>query len=142
MRFFRFNRSSDVKLIKSTTDANTEYVEDGEIRLIFREGSYVGWYMPGNNVLFPDGWMDPEIELPIDSDQCVIAVISGKRDNQTFVCCPMYATYDHDNGEWVPDEYPDLIPDKVWCRTFLPELPQVCKDELRRIFGDESATEH
>lgn len=47
MRFFRFDRSEDIKIIKSTTDANTEYVEDGEVRLIFREGKYVGWYMPG-----------------------------------------------------------------------------------------------
>lgn len=47
MRFFRFDRSRDVKITKSIQDASTEYVEDGDIRLIFRDGVYVGWYMPG-----------------------------------------------------------------------------------------------
>lgn len=139
MRFFRFDRSDDVKIIKNTKDASAEYVEDGEIRLIFREGKYAGWYMPGEqSVLFPDGWTDPEIELPADPDECVIAVISGKRGNQTFVCCPIYATYDHNNEEWIPDDYPDLVPEKVWCWTFAPELPQVCKDEINKYHEGES----
>ena len=138
MRFFRFDRSRDVKITKSAEDASTEYVEDGAVRLVFREGWYAGWYMPGNNPLFPDGWMDPEVELPTDSEECVIAVISGKRDNQTFTCCPMHATYDRKNEEWIPDDYPDLVPEKVWCWTFAPELPQVCRDEINKYREEPS----
>lgn len=148
MRFFRFDRSRDVKITKSVQDASTDYVEDGDIRLIFRDGVYAGWYMPREkaeqNALFPDGWIDPEVELPADPEEYVIAVISGKRDNRTFICCPMYATYDRENEEWIPDDYPDLVPEKVWCWTFAPELPQVCRDEINKYWeglSRESKTE-
>jgi hypothetical protein len=36
----------EVKLISSCEDPNTAYLALPDIRLIFREGEYVGWYIP------------------------------------------------------------------------------------------------
>ncbi len=36
----------EVKLITSCEDTNTAYLALPDIRLIFREGEYVGWYIP------------------------------------------------------------------------------------------------
>jgi hypothetical protein len=36
----------EVKLITSCEDPNTAYLALPDIRLIFREGEYVGWYIP------------------------------------------------------------------------------------------------
>jgi hypothetical protein len=47
MRGFKFQEGKDIKIVQSSKNDGTEYVEDGDIRLIFRDGVYVGWYMPG-----------------------------------------------------------------------------------------------
>ncbi len=36
----------EVKMITSCEDPSTEYLAFPDIRLIFREGKYVGWYIP------------------------------------------------------------------------------------------------
>ena len=35
-----------MKIIPSCEDPNTVYLDFGDIRLIFRYGKYVGWYIP------------------------------------------------------------------------------------------------
>jgi hypothetical protein len=35
------------KWMTSCEDPNTKYLVFPDIRLIFREGEYVGWYIPG-----------------------------------------------------------------------------------------------
>ena len=38
----------DMKFIVSSEDPNTVYLCFPDIRLIFRNNEYVGWYIPGN----------------------------------------------------------------------------------------------
>lgn len=47
MRGFKFQEGKDIKIVQSAKNDGTEYVEDGDIRLIFRDGVYVGWCMSG-----------------------------------------------------------------------------------------------
>lgn len=35
-----------MNVITSCEDSNTVYLDFPDIRLIFREGKYVGWYLP------------------------------------------------------------------------------------------------
>lgn len=67
-------------------------------------------------------WLDPEVELPIDPDEVVLVLVSGKpADNITLVCAPELALYDPDEG-WILEMWPEWESPEVHRWMLIPEF--------------------
>ena len=71
-----------------------------------------------------DGWMDPEIELPGDSEKDVLVICSGTAGSVRLEDAYELAWYEPKEDEWILEAYPGGNDIHVSWWAFLPDPPE------------------
>lgn len=71
-----------------------------------------------------DGWIDPVMDLPGDSEKAVLVICSGTAGSVRFEDAYELAWYDPKEDEWVLEAYPGEADIHVSWWAFLPDPPE------------------
>lgn len=98
------------------------YAESAEVKRVFLEAADLLENMP-------QGFVDARVDQPKSSDECVLAIVSGKpRKNITLDKAYCLANYSKDEG-WIIDGFEEWETADVHCWMPLPALPTELKEE-------------
>lgn len=71
-------------------------------------------------------WRDAAVEVPVDSEEIVIALATGKpTENITLKDAVVFATFDKTEDEWCCEEYPEWNKPNITRWMPIPDMPEV-----------------